>query len=266
MPSIQSRKFIFMEFKNPNRNIISNLVDPIDQSIFTECILSGNFGTIEVDDCNDPQIALLSFADVIIPVGDVRHSRVTDLINTIPPGKGIIAKNPLWKEKILDVLSNKIVNLERYSFSNENLNPKALHQMKSTLPEKFLIKRIDKNLAEKLTIEPPPLTRDHIFNFGTIERFLGIGFGYCILQGNEIVSAASTYAVSNSGIEIQVNTTESNRGNGLAGVVSASLILESIDRELVPHWDAANTTSARLAERLGFTPAGSYEMIVRTKP
>jgi len=255
-----------LEFNNTNRNIISNLIGPKDQSIFTECILSGNFGTIEVDDCSDPQIALLSYADIIIPVGDAHHSRVMDLIKTIPPGKGIIAKDSRWGEKILDVLSGKIITLERYSFTNENLYPDALRQMISTLPEKYLIKRIDKNLAEKLTIGPYPLTRDHIFNFGSIERFLGSGFGYCILLGNEIVSAASTYAISKSGIEIQVNTIESKRGIGLAGVVSACLILESIDRNLVPHWDAANTTSARLAERLGFTPAGSYEMIVRIKP
>lgn len=254
-----------MQFKNNNRNIISNLVSPKYQSIFTECILSGNFGTIEVDDCNDPQIALLSYADIIIPVGDGHHSRVMDLIKTIPPGKGIIANDPLWREKILNFLSGKIITLERFSFTNENLNPDALRQMISTLPEKYMIKRIDKNLAEKLTIKPYPLTRDHILNFGSIERFLGSGFGYCILLGNEIVSAASTYAISKSGIEIQVNTIETKRGIGLAGVVSACLILESIERNLVPHWDAANTKSARLAERLGFIPAGSYEMIIRIK-
>jgi hypothetical protein len=260
-----------MQFSNTHPMNIAHLLKPYhllklhEESVFTECILSGDFGTITLDNCDPPQAALLSYADVIIPIGNANQPGVIDLIQSIPLDKGIITKDTAWKEKILDVLAKKTICLERYSFSNENLNPNHLRRLSADIPPGYTLKRIDYELAERLTIDPPPLTRDHIFNFGTIQRFLELGFGCCILQEQEIVSAASTYAVSKSGIEIQVNTVESQRGKGLAMLVSANLVLESLDRKLQPHWDAANKTSAGLAERLGFTPQGSYEMIVRVE-
>ncbi len=67
----------------------------------------------------------------------------------------------------------------------------------------------------------------------------------------EVVCGASSYSIYDSGIEIEVATNYNHRRKGLATIVSAALILDCLEKEIYPNWDAANTTSAKLAEKLG---------------
>lgn len=69
---------------------------------------------------------------------------------------------------------------------------------------------------------------------------------------------ASTYAYYEGGIEIEIDTAPEHRQRGLATACAARLILTCLDRGLYPSWDAANPTSAALAEKLGYRPAGAY--------
>ena len=46
---------------------------------------------------------------------------------------------------------------------------------------------------------------------------------------------------------------------GLATVVSAALILDCLENGKYPNWDAANTTSAKLAEKLGYEFDKAYD-------
>ena len=54
------------------------------------------------------------------------------------------------------------------------------------------------------------------------------------------------------GIEIEIGTREDYRRKGLASVCGAKLILECMDRNLYPSWDAQNKWSVSLAEKLGY--------------
>ncbi|MHA1969870.1 MAG: GNAT family N-acetyltransferase, partial [Candidatus Hodarchaeales archaeon] len=49
------------------------------------------------------------------------------------------------------------------------------------------------------------------------------------------------------------------RGRGFATVVSAKMIEYCLEREIEPHWDAANPYSVKLALKLGFTDPESYK-------
>jgi predicted GNAT family acetyltransferase len=82
---------------------------------------------------------------------------------------------------------------------------------------------------------------------------------------DNVASCASTFAICNKGIEIQVNTKEEFKKKGLATVVCAALIIETINRGLDPHWDASNEVSFKLAKKLGYKEAETYEMIVYDK-
>ena len=86
------------------------------------------------------------------------------------------------------------------------------------------------------------------------------GFGYCILEGERIVSVASTFVTCQKGIEIQINTRESHQGRGLGSGVAAGILLHSLEQSLDPSWDAANEISASLAEKLGYTFQGNYQV------
>ena len=54
------------------------------------------------------------------------------------------------------------------------------------------------------------------------------------------------------GIEIEVDTVESERRKHLATIVCSALILNCLKEGLYPSWDAQNRNSVRLAEKLGY--------------
>ncbi|MBR6874345.1 MAG: GNAT family N-acetyltransferase [Ruminococcus sp.] len=100
-----------------------------------------------------------------------------------------------------------------------------------------------------------------VSNFKDMEDFLTNGFGKCVFVGEEFASAGTTFGWYSGGYELQIATDPKFRRRGLAAVAGAAFVLECMDRGKTPHWDAANPTSAHIAMRLGFVPAGDYPAI-----
>ena len=76
--------------------------------------------------------------------------------------------------------------------------------------------------------------------------------GAVILKDGKIVSGASSYTRYKEGIEIEVDTIESERRKHLATVACSALILRCLDEGLYPSWDAQNMGSVHLSEKLGY--------------
>ena len=74
----------------------------------------------------------------------------------------------------------------------------------------------------------------------------------------EVVSGASSYSSYTGGIEVEVDTKEEYRRNGLATACAAKLIIECLKRNLYPSWDAQNKWSVALAEKLGYHYSHAY--------
>ena len=72
------------------------------------------------------------------------------------------------------------------------------------------------------------------------------------LRDGEVLAGASSYSSYPGGIEIEIDTRKDQRRQGLARACGARLMLECLERGLFPSWDAANKTSAHLAETLGY--------------
>ncbi|MBR1392723.1 MAG: GNAT family N-acetyltransferase [Ruminococcus sp.] len=98
-----------------------------------------------------------------------------------------------------------------------------------------------------------------VSNFSGREDFLKNGFAYCVYVGVELASAASTFGYYSGGYELQIATDPKFRRRGYACAAAAAFLLECLDRGKRPHWDAANMTSVRIAQRLGFEYDGEYE-------
>lgn len=235
-------------------------------SIFVEAILGGILGEAYADDENDPHIAMLAYADIVAIGGDVSHPLAEELIQMLPEEKGVITMPKEWEGKIREVLGPVAVECERFAFDDSDLDLTHLQNIIETLPTEYTLQKIDADLAQKVLDLGEPISLDHVSNYGSIAYFLEHGLGYCIMQGEAIASVASSYASCPSGIEIQINTIEQYKKKGLALIVSAALIHDCLSRGITAHWDAANPTSARLAERLGYTPLGQYEMLLRIPP
>ena len=79
-----------------------------------------------------------------------------------------------------------------------------------------------------------------------------------IMKDDRIVAGASSYTRYREGIEIEVDTVESERRKQLATIVCSALILACLDEGLYPSWDAQNINSVHLAEKLGYEFAHEY--------
>ena len=72
------------------------------------------------------------------------------------------------------------------------------------------------------------------------------------MKGEEIVAGASSYSGYQGGIEIEIDTKEAYRRQGMAYACGARLILECLERGWYPSWDAQNLWSVALAQKLGY--------------
>jgi RimJ/RimL family protein N-acetyltransferase len=111
------------------------------------------------------------------------------------------------------------------------------------------------------------MMQDYIFTlFGTSEEFLKKGFGFCIMHDQKVVCAAATaHPPVDHTFEIQIVTRKEYRRQGLATIAAAYLIAYSLENGYDPKWDADNETSAKLAEKLGYSNPVSYKIHVRAK-
>ena len=90
------------------------------------------------------------------------------------------------------------------------------------------------------------------------DDFCRRGLGVVAWRGGEIVAGASSYAVFDGGIEIEIDTRPDFRQLGLATACGAALVLSCLERGLYPSWDAHTAISLHLAEKLGYVSAGPY--------
>lgn len=124
------------------------------------------------------------------------------------------------------------------------------------------MERIDLSGARRLARERSEFASGHLTTFASPDEFMELGFGFCAMQGESIVAAATTFSFCRLGTEIQISTREAHQRRGLATVLSAHLLVHSLECGLDPNWDAANRRSVALATKLGYTPQGTYPLLL----
>lgn len=97
-----------------------------------------------------------------------------------------------------------------------------------------------------------------MFTVHSYSDYAARGLGVGAVIGGRLVSGASSYVAYRSGIEVEIDTMEPFRRQGLASACAARLILECIKRGLYPCWDAQNKASLSLAEKLGYRADAAY--------
>ena len=204
-------------------------------------------GKIFVTDPDSPKSAMAYVGCFAFYAGEPDRELV------INKPKGFVIKTPQNKEweaciKECFPLAKKVV---RYAIKKDTRFDKdRLRNMIAGLPGGYELKEIDEKTYDMCL--PDPVTRDFVSAFESKEKYLELGRGMVILKSGRIVAGASSYTRYNEGIEIEVDTVEEERRNGLATIVCAALILRCLDEGLYPSWDAQNMNSVRLAEKLGY--------------
>ncbi|HEX2621501.1 MAG TPA: GNAT family N-acetyltransferase [Phototrophicaceae bacterium] len=99
--------------------------------------------------------------------------------------------------------------------------------------------------------------------FGSPERALERGFGFCLTRGEAVVCEAFAGTSADGVIEIGVNTWDGQRQKGYGTLVCAHVITEAERRGYSTYWNCAaqNAASVALAHKLGYAPMKQYRLL-----
>ncbi|EOP23388.1 MULTISPECIES: GNAT family N-acetyltransferase [Bacillus] len=221
--------------------------------------LQGHMGRAWVNDLENPTVAQVTVGIFTFYTGDPNVKETEELLRNIPEKMLVIVNSEEWKKRLETFYERKIDKFLRYKFkrNSEFFNRSKLQSFISTLPKGYELRRIDEHIANNSTLHK--LSEDFTSQFQSVEDYLNRGIGYSILYNGEVICGASSYSIYDKGIEIEVATDLNHRRKGLATVVSAALILDCLEKGKYPNWDAANTTSAKLAEKLGYVFDKAYD-------
>lgn len=224
-----------------------------------DAVLEGSAGEAICDDYTKPNVSRLTVQLFHILGGDVNHPAAHDLVRSLPKPSFAIGP-PKWRRLVEKEHEG---NIERWNwtlFSNHSLDIDHLQRLGDRLAQGFTIRRLDTELVgciwSDLELDHPP----HAFY--SDEDLVQKGVGFCALHGDRVVSAALSFTICSRGLEMQINTHPDFQRRGLAAVVCASLLAHCLERGIQAHWGAANSQSAALAEKLGFSPVDHQEVLL----
>lgn len=215
--------------------------------------LQGYMGKAWTDNSNDPKSAQIVVGDFCFFAGQPDKELVENMKIDSPSGfLLIIPENKNWEELIEQTYDNNYERFYRYSIKKEPavFDKSKLSDYICKLPEGYSLHAVDKNIYTRL-LQIDQL-KDLCSVFEDYSSYEKHGFGFVIMNGETIVSGASSYTVYDKGIEIEVDTLPEYRRKGLALICASRIILECLERGLYPGWDAMNLESVALSQKLGY--------------
>lgn len=124
----------------------------------------------------------------------------------------------------------------------------------------YEIRELDEKILSKLDGRIIPS-----FSWGSTDDFLEKGKGYCILDENEVVTVAFTAAISDTEVDIGIETNEKYRKQGFGKCVAALMVKDVLKRNKTPIWECNinNLGSKAIAESVGFEVLETYPLFYK---
>ena len=231
-------------------NIIKSFFKDI-RFFMGKSVLDGMMGTAYVDDILNPQIAFLTVRSYCFISGTIEKVKFKDIIDEKFKDYKLIPSDNLAKQ-IEEIYQDNVIKSYRYSIKkNPVFDISKLKKMANSLENNFKLIKIDKCMADRIKKESfINITDDY-------EKY---GIGFCCINNNEIIGVASLNIFYKDGIEVNIRVKEQFRRKGIATAMASKLILECLSQEKKVSWDAANTNSVGLAEKLGFEYDSKYNI------
>ncbi len=228
--------------------------------------LQERLAKVLVDDLENPTVCLMTYFAFAAISGDTTSQFIDSLLNAIPFHKVILfPPEDSWYQLLKAKFGMQLVTpkSKRTKFSSNKLDVEHIRSLKRTLPEHLKLEFINEQNANLFNSD----FEKHFFDmFGSKEVFLEKGFGYVILDNNEVVGATATGNIPyDNAFEIQIVVNKQYRRQGFATLLAANLIEYSLENGYDPRWDADNDKSAALALKLGYTNPEPWSMNFRAK-
>lgn len=231
---------------------IKNIFATWMETMVWSCI-QGVMGHLYADSPDNPQSAMAVLGDFCFFAGTPntelvlykpKYCRQEFMIMT--------ALSPDWFPLIEAAYREKAKRVSRFAIKKElNVFDKGkLNSFVANMKEGVTLCMIDK--ATFGYCRKQEWSRDFVSQYTDYEEYRRLGLGVLAIKNGVPVSGASSYSSYQGGIEIEIDTKEEYRRQGLATACGAKLILECLERGLYPSWDAQNRWSVSLAEKLGY--------------
>lgn len=170
----------------------------------------------------------------------------------------LVPQDAEWEEMIEQCYANKYQKITRYRMKQEPgaFRQEILEKAATSFPKGVTLVCMDEALFH-LSREQE-WSRDFTAMYEDFAVLKKLGLGVLAVKDGEILAGASSYSSYSKGIEIEVDTREDWRRQGLAYACCSRLILECLKRGWYPNWDAHNLESAALAKKLGYHLEEAY--------
>jgi RimJ/RimL family protein N-acetyltransferase len=227
----------------------------VDISI--DCVIEGQMGKAFADDSENPTAFQIEVGPFRYFAGDARSPGGREMIKNLPPYTLLMPAPDEWMEVAKEIHGEKLNPFSRYSFSAENLSVDHLGHLLANSPFKDTIRQIDTTIATQALKEPEGIV--DISEFDSPEDFMKRGIGFCLMNNRSMVGAAYSSLVCSKGIEVSMFVFPEHRRKGIATALGSKLLKWCLEHNMDANWDAANPESCKLAEKLGYVYAGTYD-------
>ena len=229
------------------------LFSGFEDSMIRTCMQGLLGGKIYVTDPEAPRSAMAFAAEFAFLAGEPDR----ELAAFKPAGLvGLVPADARW-EALITELWPDVEPWPRYAIKKDTVfDRQKLEGFAAALPAGYELRRFNDEIYDMCLQDDQ--FEDCVSHFESKTQFFELGRGFAVLKDGALVSAASSYSVYREGIEIEIDTVEEERRKGLATAAAAALILSCLDDGLYPSWDAANTESVGLAEKLGYAFSHEY--------
>ena len=219
--------------------------------------MQGFMGKLLTDNDKNPSCVIALVGRNCFIDGNGKEEYIEKILNSLDKYYKVIIANEKYFEVIEKFYKNKFQIASRFSTKrNTKFDDKQLRKLLNEKLDFYEVKKIDKELLEIIA-----KTNSYVTNIEISENYENYGIGFCAINknNNEIIGIATSNAVYDDGIEINLKVSEEYRRKKIATVLCSNLILECLNRNIHPYWDAFNKNSLKLAEKLGYELEEEYK-------
>lgn len=217
-------------------------------------------GRLFVDHPEAPAAAILFRTFGFYVAGDAGSSALRRFIRDAPPEPGVfqslygyVPVGEAWTQALLDDHGELLEVIPRHGFKWHPTVEAcaAVEGWRDRLPPGARMVEIDLDLARRIDREMKQFIKIYWLSH---EAYAEGGFGYCLMLGDTIASIAYAISVSSTEANIDVETSEPFRRQGLSTLTSSAYIERCRSLGLTPTWDSDgnNPASVATARKLGF--------------
>ena len=225
--------------------------------------VEGNMGRAWVDRKAEPSIAMVVVADFCFLLGCTEDMSdkvaIKELLEQFK--RKIIVANDTYGISVIEkYFPSNHKKYSRYAIKKETdvFKKDVLNNFIAAIEPKFHIEKINEVNYNKVLEDE--FMADCCSNYSSLGEFLKSGIGYVIIHDGEIISGASSYSYCKGSIDITIGTKEKYRQRGLALACASKVILDCLDKNIYPRWDASNLESVALAKKLGYHFKKEYKV------